>query len=94
MAQNADEPAPSLEFFFAQRLRDVGENEQRVWPSILTKGSASNFPSTRAAGKGDVHRARRFANETISEPYLLGGSAEQSLGDMAEEPFSGAIHKS
>ena len=94
MAQYANEPTPCLQLFFAQCFCDVGEHEQRMWASVLSKRSASYLPATGCAGECHVHGAGRFTDETVGESNLLGGASKQSLRHMTEKAFTSAVHES
>src|SRR5262249_17747986 len=93
VTEHAHETTPRLQLLFAKRLRDVRENEQRMRAPILTKRSAPYFPSPRAARERYVHRARRFTDETVRETNLIGGSPEQTFGNMPEKALAGAVHE-
>ena len=89
VAEHAHESLPRLQLFFAQRLADVGEHEQRVRPSVLAKRSATHFPSPGAAGKRDVHRTRRRTLQTLRRARparRFGRAAARPAGPSSRSP--------
>ena len=91
VADDADQPLPGLALLFAQRLAQVGEHQQLVRPAALAELAAADLPAADAAGKRRVDDARRFAGQAVGEAELLGASAEQPLGRLAEQPRAGAV---
>ena len=92
VADDADQALPRLPLFFAQRLAQVGQDQQLVRPAALAELAAPDLPAADAAGERRVDDARRFAGQAIGEVELgrRRRPSSRSAGWL-EEPRAGAV---
>src|SRR5215216_7700392 len=91
MTQHAYEPLPRLKLLLPQRLADVRQHKQRVWPAILPKRSASHLPAPGTSRKRDIHRTRRRTFQRLGQPRLRRRPPQQSLGGLTKKTLAGAV---
>ena len=56
--QHAHQPLPGLQFFFAQRPREVGDHQQLMRQAAFAERAARNAPAARCCREGALDRLR------------------------------------
>ena len=91
VAQHAQETLPGLPFFVAQGVAEVGQHQQLVGLSVLSKGAAAHGPASHAARKGALQCPYRRAFEALGKAEFGGAALEHALYGFAHQLLPGAV---
>src|SRR5262249_48967640 len=89
--QHADDALPSLLFLLAQRLAEIGEDEQVVRPAVAAERRAPQLEPSARRPERLIDEARRLAGEIVGETQLRGAPAEQLGRLVTEQALAGRV---
>ena len=94
----ASEPLPRVTLFVAERAAEVGDHHELMWEPSLAERAASDLDAPRraralAAGEECVDDAPRLAVQERLQPELRCLTTGESLGRLADQSLTGAIHE-
>ena len=91
MPEHSDEPLPGLQFLGAQRLGQVGDDQQVMRQAALAEGAAADAPAPAPPGKLRATVRVSSPSRNSAEPQLFGAVVEELVGGLVEQLLAGAI---
>ena len=91
MAEHTQQALPGKAFFLAQTATEVGDHEQIVWPTVLAKTRAPDFPAPAAAGKRALADFLVGQRQPVAEIERLRRLSIQLRESCAQQALGGRI---
>src|SRR2546430_14432232 len=90
MTKYSDQALPGAQFFFAERLAKIRDNDELVGLAPFAKERATQTPSAARELRGGKE-ATRFADKAIRQADRVGGAPEETFAGKAEDLLAGTI---
>jgi hypothetical protein len=93
MREHADDALPGLLLFFAQRSREVGEDEELMRLAVAAERRPPQLEASALRAERPIEQARGLAFQALVETQLARLVADQIRRALADQPFCGWIRE-
>src|ERR1041385_1549282 len=96
MTQYPEQTLPCVSLLFPQCLAEIGEHQQLMLRTTLTKRTAPHVPTPEGARKYHLHRARivvAIADETPCQSQFGACAARQACRRLRQQTLARAVNQ-
>ena len=92
MPEYADQPLPSLPFFFTQSTAEIRDQQQLVGHAAFAKRSLLNRPATFPSWEAHTHSAPTGLGQKAVEFQVMSAAPNHAFLSYAHELLAGAVY--